>query len=388
VGTLLIIAALVLIAIWLGLRLRSALMRGEALDLVIQNLRDRERTTSQYLEAQRSAIFDNMVEGVALLDTEGRVQLANRPFQQFFGLAGDLRGKSLVECTRNHELAGLVARVTAEEPAQGSELRLSGVEDRWLAVNAAAVLNEAREMKAVVVVIHDLTRLKKLESNRQEFVANVSHELRTPLSLIKGYVETLLDGAKDDPEVATRFLGTIDRNAERLKLLIEDLLTISELESGQVQLHLQDFPVKLVMERLCEDYKPRADSRGVQLGVSGPDLTVRADAGRVQQVLSNLVDNAIKYGREKGTVTLSARLAEDGMVEACVADDGPGIPEAVQARVFERFYRADKARSREQGGTGLGLSIVKHIVQSHGGRVWVQSEVGVGSRFFFTLPAG
>jgi len=239
-----------------------------------------------------------------------------------------------------------------------------------------------------VVVFHDLTRIKKLERNREEFVANVSHELRTPLSLIKGYTETLLDGAMDNPEVSQKFLQTIDRNAERLKLLIEDLLTISELEAGRLRLHLQPVALKPLIGKLCEDFKPRAASRDVKLVSEVPELTARADTDRVQQVLSNLVDNAIKYGRNQGTVTIRGRATDDGKVELCVADDGPGIPEDARERIFERFYRVDKARSREQGGTGLGLSIVKHIIQSHGGRVWVESEMGAGSRFHFSLPQG
>jgi two-component system phosphate regulon sensor histidine kinase PhoR len=258
--------------------------------------------------------------------------------------------------------------------------------DRWLEVNAAAVFDEQQQRQGTVVVFHDLTRLKKLERNREEFVANVSHELRTPLSLIKGYTETLLDGAKDNPEVSSKFLQTIDRNAERLKLLIEDLLTISELESGRIRLQLQPVALGPLIAKLCEDFKPRAASRQVSLVNQVPDLTARADSDRVQQVLSNLVDNAIKYGGSDGTVTLRGRTTEDGAIELCVADDGPGIPPDARERIFERFYRLDKARSREQGGTGLGLSIVKHIIQSHGGKVWVESELGKGSRFYFSLP--
>jgi two-component system phosphate regulon sensor histidine kinase PhoR len=218
-------------------------------------------------------------------------------------------------------------------------------------------------------------------------VANVSHELRTPLSLIKGYTETLLDGAKDDPAVAVKFLQTIDRNAERLKLLIEDLLTISELESGRMRLQLQPVSLPVFVGKLVEDFQPRASARNVRFVNAVPELVVSADPNRLGQVFSNLVDNAIKYGRTGGTVNLLARASKDGMVEICVGDDGPGIPEEACERVFERFYRVDKARSREQGGTGLGLSIVKHIVQSHGGRVWVESEPGKGSRFYFSLPA-
>jgi two-component system phosphate regulon sensor histidine kinase PhoR len=292
-----------------------------------------------------------------------------------------------MEATRMHELAELVAGLSATQPVQDSELRPPGLAARWLEVNAAAMFDSAQARRGTVVVFHDLTRIKKLERNREEFVANVSHELRTPLSLIKGYTETLLDGAKDDPEVALKFLQTIDRNAERLKLLIEDLLIISELESGRIRLQLQPVPLAPLVAKLCEDFRPRTGARGVKLVNEVDELIAQADPDRLQQVLSNLVDNAIKYGRSDGTVTIRAQTAADGKIELCVADDGPGIPTEARDRVFERFYRVDKARSREQGGTGLGLSIVKHIVQSHGGRVWVESELGQGSRFYFSLPS-
>jgi len=239
-----------------------------------------------------------------------------------------------------------------------------------------------------VVVFHDLTRLKQLESVRQEFVANVSHELRTPLSLIKGYVETLLDGARDNPEVATKFLQTIDRNAERLKLLIEDLLTISELESGRIKLSLQALPLSPVVAKVFEDFKTQAAAKSMKLINAAPELAVRADADRLEQVLGNLVDNAIKYGRAKGTVTVGGIARDGGRVEVFVQDDGPGIPPEALERVFERFYRVDKARSREQGGTGLGLAIVKHIIQNHGGVVRATSDPGRGTTFYFTLDQG
>jgi two-component system phosphate regulon sensor histidine kinase PhoR len=225
-----------------------------------------------------------------------------------------------------------------------------------------------------------------LERTREEFVANVSHELRTPLSLIKGYVETLLDGAKDNPEVATKFLQTIQRNAERLQFLIEDLLTISELESGRIKMNLHSVRLHSLVDRVLEDLKPQAQSRRVELKNDVPELTARADADRLQQVFGNLIANAIKYGREGGHVGVSAHLLDGNAIELCVQDDGPGIPAESLERVFERFYRVDKARSREQGGTGLGLSIVKHIVQSHGGKVWAKSEPGTGAAFYFTLP--
>jgi len=322
-----------------------------------------------------------------LLDADERIQLANRAFIQLFGVGADLRGKTVLEVVRQHELAGLIEKVAAQKQVLGYELKLGGLSERWLQINAAGVFDSEGKKQGTIVVFHDLTRLKQLERTREEFVANVSHELRTPLSLIKGYVETLLDGAKDNPEVETKFLQTIQRNSERLQFLIEDLLTISELESGRLKMNLQSVRLRPLVDRVLEDFKTQAESRHVELKNEVPELTARADSDRLQQVLGNLIGNAIKYGRADGRVGVSGRLLNGNAIELCVQDDGPGIPTEALERVFERFFRVDKARSREQGGTGLGLSIVKHIVQSHGGKVWARSELGKGAEFYFTLPA-
>jgi two-component system phosphate regulon sensor histidine kinase PhoR len=281
----------------------------------------------------------------------------------------------------------LVERVETKGQVFDYELKLPELSERWLQVNAAVITNSAGEREGTILVFHDLTRLKQLERTREEFVANVSHELRTPLSLIKGYVETLLDGAKDNPEVAVKFLQTIDRNARRLDLLIQDLLAISKLESGQMKLDRQAVALRPIVDEMFGSFKERAAGRGVKFASTLPELVAHADPDRLQQVFANLLDNAVKYGRDGGAVTVSARRTEQDMIEVAVQDDGPGIPAEALERVFERFYRLDKARSREQGGTGLGLAIVKHIVQNHGGKVWVKSELGRGATFFFTLPA-
>jgi two-component system, OmpR family, phosphate regulon sensor histidine kinase PhoR len=352
----------------------------------LEQLREEQRQAGLQVQTQQEVLLNSMVEGVLLLDDTGRIRLANRAFANLFSVTTDLRSRTIMEALRLHELADLVASLGTQERVLGYELRLPGPNERWFQVNGAAILNGGGRRHGTILVFHDLTRLKQLERTRQEFVANVSHELRTPLSLIKGYVETLLDGAKDNPEVAAKFLHTIDRNAERLRLLIEDLLTISELESGRVQLGLQGVALGPVVKKVLEDFKARADARGITLCEQIPNLTVRADANRLEQVLANLVDNAIKYGRSEGEVLVGARAVAGGSVEVLVQDDGPGIPAEALERVFERFYRVDKARSRDQGGTGLGLAIVKHLVQSHGGKVWAQSEPGQGATFFFTLP--
>lgn len=333
---------------------------------------------------QQQILFNSMIEGVLLLNEQGRVQLANRAFNRLFHLTSDIRGKTLLEIVRHHELPELLKQIAAEKQIVDYEFKISGPAERCLQMNAAALTDGNGQCRGTILVFHDLTRLKQLERTREEFVANVSHELRTPLSLIKGYTETLLDGAKDNPELTARFLKTIQRNAERLQFLIEDLLTISELESGRLKMNLQQIALRPLVDRTLEDLKPQANARNVTLRNELPELTAHADANRLQQVFGNLVGNAIRYGRAEGTVVICGRLI-DGAVELCVRDDGPGIPIESLERVFERFYRADKARSREQGGTGLGLSIVKHIVQSHGGKVWVKSEPGKGAAFFFTL---
>jgi two-component system phosphate regulon sensor histidine kinase PhoR len=268
------------------------------------------------------------------------------------------------------------------------ELRLPGEPERWLQINAAALTDAQRRKLGTIFVFHDLTRLKRLERTREEFVANVSHELRTPLSLIKGYVETLLDGARDNPEVADRFLKIIERNANRLDLLIQDLLTISALESGRMKLELQPVDLHELANRVFAQLHSKADGKKVSLVNELPALIALADPNRLDQVLTNLVDNAIKYGRAEGGVVVGGKKLTSGALEIFVRDDGPGIPAEALGRVFERFYRVDKARSRDQGGTGLGLAIVKHLVQAHGGEVRGASEIGKGTTFFFTLPAG
>jgi two-component system phosphate regulon sensor histidine kinase PhoR len=347
----------------------------------------RQQQTSVDAKAQQQVLFNSMIEGLLLLDRAQKIYLANRAFKNLFGLKIELRGKSILEALRLHELDQLVQRVQAEGQVFDYEIKLPDLTERWLRVNASVISNSAGEREGMILVFHDLTRLKQLERTREEFVANVSHELRTPLSLIKGYIETLLDGAWADPEVARRFLKIIERNTNRLDLLIQDLLTISALESGRMKLNLQAIDLRAVADKVLGDLHSKAEEKKVTLANDLPVLAVRADANRLDQVFANLVDNAIKYGRPNGRVTVNGNKLDDGRLEIFVQDDGPGIPPESLDRVFERFYRVDKARSRDQGGTGLGLSIVKHIVQAHGGEVWARSELGKGATIFFTLPA-
>lgn len=354
---------------------------------VLESVRTRNYQEASQRAAEQQALFNSMAEGVLILDYAGHVQLVNRSLQEFFGLKSDVRGQTIMEAFRLQELAEVIRRLPEERIVQGHELEVAGIQKRWLEVNAAAVLDRAGTQRGAILVFHDLTRLKQLENTRQEFVANVSHELRTPLSLIKGFVETLLDGAKDDPELAARFLRTIEKHTDRLTYLIEDLLTISRLESGQIVMNLHDVDLREEAAHVVDDLQARAMDKHVTLRNDlPPDLHARADADRLQQVLFNLVENAIKYGRSDGSVSIGGHANSGDRIELWVQDNGPGIPVESKERIFERFYRVDRARSRETGGTGLGLAIVKHIVQAHGGEVWVKSELGKGATFFFTLP--
>ncbi len=339
-------------------------------------------------QAQMQALFNSMAEGVLVLDPAGRIQLVNQSLQRLFGLTGETRGQTILEAFRLQALAELVKRLPREQMVNGFEMEMPGMEERWVQINASALFDAQGQSRGAILVFHDLTRIKQLENTRKEFVANVSHELRTPLSLIKGFVETLLEGAKNDPETTTRFLKTIEKHTDRLTFLIEDLLTISRLESGQIIMNLQPVDMGNEVQRVIDDLQARATDKQVALTNQVPaGLSVSADVDRLEQVLFNLIENAIKYGRSDGCVCIGGTSAVAGKVRVWVQDDGPGIPDEATERIFERFYRVDRARSRESGGTGLGLSIVKHIVQAHGGEVSVESEPGKGTTFAFTLPS-
>jgi two-component system phosphate regulon sensor histidine kinase PhoR len=341
-------------------------------------------------QGQRTAaLFDRMVEGIIVVGSGGKIRLANRAAGGFFGFEAPAAGRTILEATRHHEVAAVAARLEREPEVLGQEVRLDARgATRFLQFNALALRDAAGGQDGAILVFHDLTRLRELEGVRQEFVANVSHELRTPLSLIKSSAETLLDGAKEDAATLLRFLQIIDKHANRLTLLIDDLLLLSTLDSGGIRLDRQPLALRSAVQEAMDDLEIRARAREVVLENAVPSaMIVRADANRIRQVLSNLLDNAIKYGRAGGRTRVTGHALPDGRLELAVADDGPGIPLEAQTRVFERFYRVDKARSREQGGTGLGLAIVKHVVQAHGGEVRVESSPGNGATFFVTLPA-
>jgi len=373
---------------WMSERRRRVGIQAE-LTAELAEVRGRRDEELKEQGRRTAALFDRMVEGLVVVDAAGRIRLANRSAGLFFGFDAPATGRTLLEATRNHEVASAVERLEREAEVLGQEVRLDAFgAPRFLQLNALALRDAKGGSDGAILVFHDLTRLRELEGVRQEFVANVSHELRTPLSLIKSASETLIDGAKDDPAALDRFLQIIDKHANRLTLLIDDLLLLSTLESGRIRLDRQPVALRPAVQEVVDDLGSKARARNVALENGVPPASiVHADPERLRQILSNLLDNAIKYGRPGGHASVAARILDDGRVELAIHDDGPGIPTEAQARLFERFYRVDKARSRDQGGTGLGLAIVKHVVQAHGGDVRLESEAGEGTTFRVTLPA-
>jgi len=346
--------------------------------------------------SQLLAILSSMVEGIMVLDGAGRVLQVNPAWERIFSVRNDeAKGRPYREMIKHPELASLTAEVLQKHEALSGEITLSPTR-RTLRVEASPVPGEEGGNKpCVVVVFYDITALRRLEQIRKDFVANVSHELRTPLTSIKGYVEALLDGGKDDPRAAEQYLEIVRKQSDRLNLLLDDLLQLAQIESGQIALRQDLVRVDTVFERTMTVMKPLADKKGHALTVAVPDdlPPILGDEERLVQLLTNLLDNAVKYTPAKGAIVVAARRLprrpsdpRQGMIELSVTDTGMGIPESDRPRVFERFYRVDKARSRELGGTGLGLAIVRHIAEGHGGRVWAEGTLPSGSRFMVTLP--
>jgi two-component system phosphate regulon sensor histidine kinase PhoR len=332
------------------------------------------------------AVFRSMVEGVVALDAEQQVQFCNQAACRLLGVSCEgMTGRPLWQLVRHRQLSELVNRIFAHAEPQHGELEISGVEPKLLAVHGARLPGEP--VRGAVLVLHDITQLRKLERVRQDFVANASHELKTPLAAIQATAETLLDGALRDPDHAVPFLERIRENAERLHRLVQDMLTLSRVESGSEERDLGPLAVQPAVEACLVRLAPRAAAKNLQLQCVPAEepVTVQADEEALAEILDNLVDNAIKYTPDGGRVTL--RWSVDGADAVLqVEDTGIGIPEKDLRRIFERFYRVDRARSRELGGTGLGLSIVKHITQALGGSVSASSELGRGSTFTVRLP--
>jgi two-component system, OmpR family, phosphate regulon sensor histidine kinase PhoR len=346
---------------------------------VIVRQRNALQSSAPKKDEKIQALLDAMVEGVIVVDEQLRILLVNTALKEMFQLQKDATGKTLMEALRHHQFQEMAARALAEGRFFAGEIKLSSIvgNERAYTINGARI----GQHEGAVLVCHDVTTLKQLERSRTEFIGNVSHELRTPLSIIKGYAETLRSPPHVEAEV-TKFAGIIERHSDRLTSLVEDLITISGLESGQLQLHRHATAMKPLVESVFGELRGKAEARGIALTCDMPfDLTLEVDSSRFRQVFTNLIDNALKYGSENGSVTVSWA---GGVIS--VADDGPGIPFEVRERVFERFFRVDKARSRDAGGTGLGLAIVKHIVMAHGGGIRVEQNHPSGAKFVIQLP--
>jgi two-component system phosphate regulon sensor histidine kinase PhoR len=364
---------------------------AESMNEMAEQLDERIRTVVKQ-RGELEAILASMMEGVIAVDRDTRILSLNRTAAALLSAdPGTAQGKILQEVVRNRELQRFVTQALESAGPVEGEIILHHDGDRYLQAHGTQLRDEGSAQMGALVVLNDVTRLRKLETFRRDFVANVSHELRTPITSIKGFVETLADGALEDRDKAVKFLGIINRHTDRLSELIEDLLTLSRLDQGagegDKRIRLEPTAVRELLEAAIEICRAKAESRDVAISLTcRPSLEANLNHSLVEQALVNLIDNAIKYSPRGGEVDIEARAADDRVVIS-VRDNGIGIDEKHMPRLFERFYRVDKARSRDLGGTGLGLAIVKHVAQAHGGSVGVDSRPGAGSTFFLYFPA-
>jgi two-component system, OmpR family, phosphate regulon sensor histidine kinase PhoR len=361
--------------------------------LELENIFARQQELERQIAGRESGtqtILGAMQDGVLVVDARSRITLMNPTFKKLFDLRGPPVGVPLVEAVRHATLDQLIAETLSTGDAMRSELNLADSRtrsERHIEVSAVPIKKADNETTGAVVLFHDITELKQLDQIRREFVANVSHELRTPLSILHGYIEVLLDEPETSRDELTRILSIMERHSKRLQGLVNDLLSLAQLESSQAKLELSVVRVDELFNNLIRDWKEKLAAKNLKVIVDLPSetLTLRANGTRLEEVLHNLLDNAVKFSRENGQIHLRATRRGSEMVLS-VADDGLGIGKEHLPRIFERFYRADKARSRELGGTGLGLAIVKHIAQLHGGGVEAESELGRGTTIRVVLP--
>ncbi len=336
---------------------------------------------------QLEAVFSSMSEGVLVVDGGGRIFLMNQALRSLLKIDHDPIGKRPLEVIRNADIQDMITRIeSGEDQGSSQEISFFAPEQRVIRVQSAPVRKIEGGPSGAVLVFHDITELRRLENIRKEFVANVSHELRTPAASIKGYAETLIDGALDDKENAADFVRIISEEADRLAKLIEDLLDLSSIESGKMLKIFSQCRLDTILNKAIMSIQGQAKGLKINIQVHGPkEIVIKGDELGLYRMFLNLVENAVKYNKENGRVDIFINQQND-TVEVQIQDTGIGIPEEDLPRIFERFYRVDKARSRQLGGTGLGLAIVKHIVQAHGGNVSVESVLDQGSKFTVILP--
>ncbi|KYD09545.1 Phosphate regulon sensor protein PhoR (SphS) [Heyndrickxia sporothermodurans] len=334
-----------------------------------------------------TGVLTNMVSGVMLINPEGRIVLVNPAMEKIIGSTADqLRGKLHIEAGKSFGLSQLIDQSLKKKIKIHDEVQMYYPDQRILDAHLAPYLGANGEIKGIITVLHDITDIRRLEKMRSEFVANVSHELKTPITSLKGFAETLLDGAMYDPEIAKSFLTIIHDESERLHRLITDILHLSKIEQHQLPFHPEPLNVTGVIYETIDTIQEEINKK--QLTIKLPNqkpVIIDAEKDRLQQIILNLVANAVTYTPDKGTIEIGI-VEKDDQIELTVKDTGIGISKEELPRIFERFYRVDKARSRNSGGTGLGLAIVKHLVESHHGSIQVDSEEGKGTLFTITLP--
>jgi two-component system phosphate regulon sensor histidine kinase PhoR len=361
---------------------------GRTLNQMAEQLSDRLDTITRQRNEQQ-AVLASMVEGVLAVDTDGRILDLNDAAARLLDLdPGHARGRTIQETVRNRELQEFIGAALASPTPSEQEIVLYGNEERFLQLHGTALSDRSGSRIGAVVVLNDITRMKRLETVRRDFVANVSHELKTPIAALKGCVETLESDMPPSPEESRRFFALMTQNVDRLEAIVEDLLSLSRIEfdAERGRVPLDQGSVCDVLQGAVRTFTPRAQAKKISLSVECPgDLAAPINAMLLEQAVGNLIDNAIKYSDENTRVVVSGAFAGDD-IEIRVADQGPGIERKHLPRIFERFYRVDQARSRSLGGTGLGLAIVKHIALAHRGSVGVASAPGEGSTFTIRIP--
>lgn len=360
-----------------------------ALNEMARELQKRFETITRQRN-ESDAILSSMVEGVLAVDSRGHIVSVNNAAANFLDIdQAKAQGRNVEEVIRNADLQQYVQKILSEENPGETDVALSGKENRIIRLDGAGLTDSRGHRSGAVIVLSDMTRVRRLENLRRDFVANVSHELRTPITSIKGFVETLQEGAITEPKEAERFLQIIARHSDRLNAIVEDLLTLSSLEEGSKdrKITFEKKPLSPVLTSVIEMSMIKTEEKNITLDVDcSKNIKAKVNTALLEQAVLNLVDNAIKYSEQGAHIQIKAQKA-NGMIAIAVRDNGCGIARKYQDRIFERFYVVDKSRSRKLGGTGLGLAIVKHIAEVHGGYVKVQSTVGTGSTFSIYLPA-
>ncbi len=366
---------------------------AQRVGLALENIFRRQQRLDQQIAGRESgtqAILGAMQDGLLVVDRRRHITLMNRTFEDLFQIRAGALGAPLLETVRHATVDRLIAETLRTGKPMQSELTLTDSKtnaERHVEISAVPMKDDVDRTTGAVVLFHDITQLKRLDQVRSDFVANVSHELRTPLSILRGYIETLVDNPETSREELSRILQVMERHSKRLGLLVDDLLSLAQLESSNTNLEIGQVQLPELFDHVLRDWKEKLAEKNLKVIVDLPQDAppIRADRTRLQEVLYNLLENAVKYSRENGEIRLQAALRGSEIILS-VSDDGIGIRKDDLPRIFERFYRADKARGRELGGTGLGLAIVKHIAQLHSGRVEAESEPGKGTIIRVFIP--